>query len=83
MTPQEIFEYKRSWLPGYAVQVDVDNDVWGKYFCMSLCERKEWSFKAFTQQNDSHTFYFKDITNAEKFIEEYRLQNEKFETNII
>ena len=82
MTPQEIFEYKNSWKPGYSVQVDCDSDVWGKDYCRKHLERHEWTFDKHTRPDDSHTFAFEQKEVALKFLEVYTTHNEKFTTGL-
>ena len=78
MTPQEIFEYKNSWAPGYKVQVDVDSDVWGKNWCRKRLQRYKWSFKKFSEPDDSHTFQFENFADAFLFKTDYMEHNPNF-----
>ena len=78
MTPLEIHDYKQKWRPGYAVQVDMDSDFWGKIFCREHTERHKWSFRKHTLPDDSHTFYFEDEDFAQRFLFEYNKHNPRF-----
>jgi nuclear transport factor 2 (NTF2) superfamily protein len=80
MTPQELFEYKKSWLPGYNVQVDFDSDVWGKDWCRKRLERHQWSFDKYTMPDDSHTFSFENEDDADDFFRSYIEHNPDFYT---
>jgi len=82
MTPQEQHEYKLKWRPGFSVQVDVDNDVWGKDYCRKHLERHEWTFDKHTRPDDSHTFAFEKESVAELFLRAYNKHNPKFLTTI-
>jgi len=78
MTPQEISDYKRNWMPGYSVQVDVDSAEWGKNVCRRFYNRENWSFKPHTEPDDSHTFFFEDVEMAQQFYSEYVEHNANF-----
>jgi hypothetical protein len=82
MTPQEIFEYKNSWKPGYRVQVDIDSDVWGKDYCRKHLGRHEWTFDQYTRPDDSHTFAFEKKEVALQFFQAYNKHNPKFPTGV-
>jgi hypothetical protein len=82
MTPQEIFEYKNAWKPGFSVQVDCDSDVWGKAYCSKHLERYEWTFDKYTRPDDSHTFGFEQREFALQFLQEYSKLNPRFTTGI-
>jgi len=70
MTPQEIFEYKLQWKPGYQVDVHSDLDVQCKTWCRSNLNRWEWSMDAFTHVY-SHSFYFESQESALLFKQEF------------
>jgi hypothetical protein len=70
MTPQEIADYKQSWMPGYAVRLHSDLSDAGKTWCRRQLDRKEWSFKPWTY-NYEHTFHFENITVAQNFAMEF------------
>ena len=82
MTPQEVFEYKNAWKPGYSVQVDIDSHVWGKDYCRKHLERHEWTFDKYTRPDDSHTFAFEKKEVANLFFEAYNIHNPKFPTEV-
>ena len=43
MTPQQIFEYKRHWIPkGYNVKISSDSKSNAKHWCKVHCEKHEW-----------------------------------------
>ena len=65
MTPQEIFEYKNAWKPGYQVDVHSDLDVQCKHWCRANLNRWEWSMDSYTYVY-AHTFRFE--------LEEYAYQ---------
>ena len=82
MTPQETFEYKQRWKPGYSVQVDIDSDWWGKTYCRKHLQRYEWTFAKYTRPDDSHTFAFEQKEVATLFLEAYNIHNPKFPTGV-
>jgi len=72
MTPQEIFEYKRSWLErSYQVDVHSDLDVQCKRWCRGNLNRWEWSMEPYTDVY-SHSFYFESEKNAKWFEEKFQ-----------
>jgi hypothetical protein len=70
MTPQEIFEYKLRWKPGFAVALHSDLDVRGKAWCRRALEQHQWSFTPWTGVYE-HTFYFENIIAAQNFEMEF------------
>jgi hypothetical protein len=66
MTPQEIFEYKNAWKPGYQVDVHSDLDVQCKSWCRGNLNRWEWSMDTYTDVY-SHSFYFEEEQAAAEF----------------
>jgi len=66
MTPQEIFEYKQSWLPGHTVTLHSDVVDRGKTWCKRQCEKYEWSCTTWTGPYE-HTFHFENIYAAQNF----------------
>lgn len=66
MTPQQIFEYKQSWLPGYTVRLHSDVVDRGKTWCKRQCEKYEWSCTTWTAPYE-HTFHFENIAAAQNF----------------
>ena len=66
MTPQEVFDYKNKWKPGYTVRLHSDLTSEGKAFCKGQCKQHEWSFTQWTD-NYEHTFHFEHAEPAKKF----------------
>ena len=66
MTPQEIFEYKNNWKPGYTVRLHSDVVDRGKTFCKRICEKHEWSVTTWTNVYE-HTFHFEHKHHADEF----------------
>lgn len=66
MTPQEVFEYKQRWKPGFTVRLHSDLADRGKTFCKRQCKRHEWSCTTWTD-NYEHTFHFEHSEPAQKF----------------
>ena len=70
MTPLEIFDYKRNWMPGYKVRLHSDLDVRGKDWCRKHLERHQWSMAPWTGVYE-HTFHFELEYDADRFREEW------------
>ena len=72
MTPQEIFEYKKSWLTagGNPVRIHSDLDIEGKQWCRKNLERHQWSFQSYTGVYE-HTFWFEDLKASQQFEQEF------------
>lgn len=66
MTPQEIFEYKNNWKPGFTVRLHSDVIDRGKTYCKRICERHEWSVTTWTDVYE-HTFHFEHQNHADEF----------------
>lgn len=66
MTPQEIFDYKIAWRPGYSVVVHSDLDIKCKDWCRKHLQRWEWSMDTYTHVY-AHTFRFEKIQDANEF----------------
>jgi hypothetical protein len=66
MTPQEIFDYKLRWKPGYTVALHSDLDVEGKKWCRRNLQAHQWSFTSWTAVYE-HTFCFEDKIVAQNF----------------
>ena len=66
MTPQEIFEYKNNWKPGYTVRIHSDITDKAKTWCRRQLERWEWSMTEWTDVYE-HTFHFEDIIAGQNF----------------
>lgn len=73
MTPQEISDYKMSWLSngGYSVRVHSDLDWQGKNWCRKHLGRHQWSFRSWTDVYE-HTFIFEDQEISKKFESEFQ-----------
>ena len=66
MTPQEIFEYKMRWSPGYSVPIHSDLDWKAKDWCRKNMDRHRWSMDTWTN-NYEHTFRFERKHDADLF----------------
>ena len=68
-TPQQIYDYKRSWMPkSYPVKLHSDADWKGKDWCRHNIERWQWSMNAWTDMHE-HTFLFEFEEDADEFKE--------------
>ena len=72
MTPQEQFEYKLKWKPGYSVRLHSDLVDRGKDWCRRHAERHQWSMSEWTDVYE-HTFHFEYEIAALKFQAEFGL----------
>lgn len=70
MTPQEIFDYKLRWKPGYEIALHSDLDIQGKSWCRRNLEPHKWSFTAWTAVYE-HSFFFEDTATAQQFEMEF------------
>ena len=68
-TPLEIFEFKRSWLPGHTVRLHSDVADKGKTWCRRQLERPNWSVTTWTD-NYEHTFHFNELASSEAFVKD-------------
>ena len=66
MTPQEIFEYKQRWKPGFTVRLHSDVVDRGKTYCKRICEQHQWSVTIWTNVYE-HTFHFEHQHHAVEF----------------
>jgi len=66
MTPQEIFEYKNTWKPGFTVRLHSDLVIDGKTWCRRQLQRHQWSMTEYTDVYE-HTFHFEDSGEAFRF----------------
>lgn len=66
MTPQEIFEYKQQWKPGYSVRLHSDVVDRGKTWCKRQLEKHRWSVTTWTDVYE-HTFHFEAAVAAQNF----------------
>jgi hypothetical protein len=81
MTPQEIDDYKRNWLPrqSWNVQLHSDLETNGKEWCRFMCRKEEWHFKRWTDVY-AHTFCFEDLKAAQTFKMEFGSYAEMIES---
>lgn len=70
MTPQQIVDYKRKWMPGIVVTLHSDLESVGKDWCKKQCEKYEWHFKSYTDIYQ-HSFMFENIKAAQNFEMEF------------
>ncbi len=71
MTPQQLDDYKRQWLPGYVVRLHSDLESQGKDWCRRQCSREEWNFTKHTNVYE-HTFQFENFISAQYFEMKFR-----------
>lgn len=71
VTPLEIFDYKRNWMPGYTVRLHSDLDVRGKDWCRKHLDRHKWGMASWTDVYE-HTFHFETGEAAKKFEQEFK-----------
>ena len=70
MTPQEIFEYKQRWKPGYSVRLHSDLVNEAKTWCRRRIERQSWSMTEWTNVYE-HTFHFESEIHANEFTKQW------------
>ena len=70
LTPQQIADYKLTWLPGHSVRLHSDLTDQGKTWCKRQVPRESWSFSTWTDVYE-HTFHFEDIRAAQNFEMEF------------
>lgn len=70
MNPQQIFDHKRKWMPGYMVTLHSDLADRGKTWCKRQVEKQCWSCTTWTAPYE-HTFHFEDIQAAQNFEMEF------------
>lgn len=76
MTPQEVFEYKQSWLANaWSSYIDPDADVWAKDWCRRHTTREEWSFTKHARQDDWHMILFHNKSDWMAFKAAYNLEH--------
>jgi len=66
MTPQEIFEYKQRWMPGYAVRIHSDLRNRAIDYCKINLRQHQWKHREYTDVYE-HTFYFENELDAKTF----------------
>jgi hypothetical protein len=81
LTPQEVFEYKKSWSGSHQVQVDCDSYYWSKDFCKEHFYKYDWDINRFTKHDDSHTLSFANAKDRELFIQAYQMHNPNFDVH--
>ena len=70
MTPQQIDDYKRHWMPGHPVRLHSDLETQGKEWCKRQCSKQEWHFNKWTNVYE-HTFLFENAMAAQNFEMEF------------
>lgn len=71
MTPQEVFEYKMQWAPGFAVPVHSDQDWRAKDWCRKHLKRHQWAMDTYTDVYE-HTFRFEHKKHARDFALDFK-----------
>lgn len=68
MTPQEIFDYKTSWLKKCTNIVSVHDDLEfeAKRWCRTNLKQHQWNFYKFTDIYE-HSFYFETAEMKKEF----------------
>ena len=66
MTPQEIFEYKQRWMPGYSVRLHSDLRSQAKDYCKIQLMAHQWKYHEYTDVYED-TFYFEHRIDAQSF----------------
>ena len=66
MTPIEIFEYKRNWMPGYSVRLHSDLRNQAKDYCKIQMMKHQWNVSEYTDVYED-TFYFEHRLDAQSF----------------
>ena len=65
LTPQEIFEYKTKWEPGYTVRLHSDLRSQGKEFCKVQMFKHQWDINEYTNvYEDTFMFEYKQDANS-------------------
>lgn len=70
MTPQQIFDYKHKWLPGYQVIVHSDLRDHAKDWCKRNLEKCEYHIVPYTHVY-AFTYYFENKHIGQQFEEEF------------
>lgn len=66
MTPQEVFDYKLKWMPGYTVRLHSDLWTRGQTWCSKFMDKHKWNTTKWTNAYE-HTFHFEEEEDAEVF----------------
>jgi len=70
MTPQEVFEYKMQWMPGYAVKIHSDLRPQAKEWCRFWLNPIHWKHVEYTDVYQD-TFHFAKLGIAKHFAEQF------------
>lgn len=70
MTPQEVFEYKMKWMPGYMVSIHSDLRSQAVDWCKLALNPIHWKHTKFTNVYED-TFHFKGIHHAKGLVEKF------------
>ena len=70
MTPQQIDDYKRQWMPGYIVRLHSDLEKEGKLWCKRVLPPESWHFRKHTNVYE-HSFQFETVIAAQNFEMEF------------
>ena len=76
MTPQQIFEYKRSWKQIHVVPLHSDFRFKAVDWCKNYCEPWEWKHLREVEQPYIDHYYFEHLSDALLFEEEFRERKE-------
>ena len=75
MTPQEINDYKRKWLPGYTIGLHSDLHIEAIEWCKLHCQQHEWDFIKFHLMYENQ-YRFEYQSDAVLFEEVFRERQE-------
>lgn len=70
MTPQEIFEYKMRWMPGYMVSVHSDLRSQAVDWCKLWMNPIHWKHTKWTDVYED-TFHFQKLSQAKGLVEKF------------
>ena len=71
MTPQEIFEYKLKWKPGYEVKLHSDLRRQAIDYCKIQMFKQQWDIVKFTNVYED-TFVFEYRQDAQSFANHFK-----------
>ena len=74
MTPQQISDYKRKWMPGVGVRFHSDREREAKDWCKANLETHIWQFKSYTDIYE-HTIHFEEERVARAFFRALRIKD--------
>lgn len=66
MIPQEIFEYKQRWMPGYTVRIHSDLRNRAIDYCKIQMMQHQWKHREHTNVYED-TFHFENRLDAQSF----------------